>query len=588
MKSKVSSKKIKLYLLRGNNSFISYLNTNGFTKQYGSIYKDKMGEKYLSGIIYVFSKESAAPSWKKHLKEMQKPKTRNIKFAQNKDERAVVFFKIGVTNGEGTTIPKTFALTFGGGHHLLKSEFIVNDFATRISRLFIKPEKVTSIDSVTIENNTFHTRKSSSKNLPQNKLLLRGELSLIKKFHGRSKLNKFINTKDYRKDLILGGESGLDLTGNFNLRKDLIDLIEILGTEYFSTKATEFNINELLHPVTDSQVKDRLNKFLEKKLEKIVVNSRSLDYRNVRGIDIQPPYQIDYEDITGIFITGLWYKDKKSTGDTEINVLDFFERLRILHITKGKFNSGFEIVNKLKSCFIEIKRDHEGTDLKTRVSSIFESLVMEIVLESSKYLLFNGKWFEVNSDFYSKLKSEIDSLPENPSLSPLIKYPKYGNRSEDEYNKHFSTLNSLLLMDKKEYRFNKAQIKSNSFNTRSSLEVCDVLRFSKTDIEFIHVKRKSSAAGTSHLAAQAVSSATAFNEIQIEVITHINQLIPSGQPKLDWKNQTKHVSLIILNEKYTSSSKVSSVLTILEILTIVQNAYTLKELGYQVYLKIVG
>lgn len=127
----------------------------------------------------------------------------------------------------------------------------------------------------------------------------------------------------------------------------------------------------------------------------------------------------------------------------------------------------------------------------------------------------------------------------------------------------------------------------NSLNARSTLEVCDVLRFSDTDIEFIHVKRKSNASGTSHLVAQAVSSATTFNEIQNDIITHINKLIPASQTKLDWKNQTRHVSLVILNEKYTSSSKASSLLSILEILTIVQNVYTLRELGYQVYLKIV-
>lgn len=585
-KRTVTSKKIKLYLLKGNKTFISYLNTNGFTKQYASIYKEKMGDKYLSGVIYVFSKESAAPSWKGYLKEIQKPNTRRIKLFKNQDERVIVFFKIKITDGEGMIIPKTFALTFGGGHHLLKSELIVKDFAARVSRIFIKPERVILIDSVTMDKNTFHTRKSSSKYLPQNKLLLRGELSLIKKIHGRSKLNKFININDPKKDLILGGESALDLTGNFNLRKDLIDLIEILGTEYFSEKAVEeFSIDELLYPLKDITTQGKLNNLLEKKLEKIVVNSTPLDYRNIRGIEIQPPSQIVYEDLTGIFITGLWYKDRNLPGDTEINVLDYFERLRLLHISKGKFNTGAEIVNKLKSCFIEIKMISQE---KRKVSSIFESLIVEMKIESSKYLLFSGKWFEVNSNFYSKLKSEIDSLPQEPALISSLNYPKYRNRSEDAYNKDLSKSNFLLLMDKKDYRFNKTEIKANSLNGRSSLEVCDVLRFSKTDIEFIHVKRKSTAAGTSHLVAQAVSSATVFNEIQDDIITHINTLIPASQPKLDWENQNRHVSLVILNEKYTSTSKASALLSILEILTIVQNVYTLRELGYKVYLKIVG
>lgn len=43
---------------------------------------------------------------------MKKPKTRDIKLAKNQDERAVVFLKIEITDSEGNTIPKTFALTF--------------------------------------------------------------------------------------------------------------------------------------------------------------------------------------------------------------------------------------------------------------------------------------------------------------------------------------------------------------------------------------------------------------------------------------------------------------------------------------------
>lgn len=585
MKRKVSSKKIKLYLLKGNQSFIRYVDMTGFTKQYSSMYKEKMGSKFLSGVIYAFSKKAVDPSWKKYLKEMSKPKTRNVKFADNKDERALAFFRIAITDEDGNIAPKTFVLTFGGGHHLLKSEYIVKDFATKISRLLIKPERVTSIDSVTLERNTFHTRKNASKSLPQNKLLLRGELSLIKKIHGRSKLNKFINTPDNKKDLILGGESGLDITGNFNLRKDLVDLLEAFGKEYLSKKNAAFNVNELLHPLKDPKSKAKLDSLLEKKLEKLVVNSTPLDYRNVRGIDIQPPNFIEYEDFNGIFITGLWYKERTSSGDTEINVLDFFERLRILHITRKKFNSGIEIIKKLKACYIDIKRDSQE---KVRICSIFESLIMEFTLDSSRYLLFNGKWFEINYTFYSSLKSDIDSLPQAPSISPLINYPKYNNRAEAIYNEDLSKKNNLLLMDQKDYRFHISQVKSNSLNARSSLEVCDALRFSDTDIEFIHVKRKNGASGISHLAAQAVASATAFNEIQNEIVTHVNQLVPTGQPKLDWRNQNKHVSLVILNEKYTSTSKVSSLLSILEILTIVQNTHTLRELGYQVYLKFVG
>lgn len=591
MKKKMDLKKLKIYMLHHNKSFISYLNTHGFIKQYGSIYKEKMGNKYVSGIVYFFSKKSPKPYWEKYLKELGKPKSRNIKFAENQDERAVIFLRVLLKNSAGANYRVTFALTFGGAHHLLKDEFIVKDFARRVSRLTLNPEKVTAIDSVTIDNNTFHTKKNSPKKLPSNKLLIRGELSLVKKIHGRSKLQNILKNKDPKSDLILGGEDGLEISGRFNLRKELVELLSYLGEEYYSNKNEEFEINELLQPVRDHDTLNKLEKELEKKLEKIVCQSVPIDYRKLRGLDIQIPYRISYENLTNVFITGLWYKDTLSSQETELNLLSFFERLRGLHITKKKFNTGPEIVNKLKSCFIELKTSANNTEEKIteKVTSVFKALIMDISIQSVRYLLFNGQWYEVNYQFYEKLKAEIDTLSnmQIPNLGP-IKYPPYKNRAEDLYNKDLSSTNNILLMDKKDFRFNLDEVKNNLLNTRSSLEICDVLRFNDKDIEFIHVKRKSSASGTSHLVAQAISSATAFNELQSEMINHINLKSPKNSPDLVWENQNKHITLVILNEKFNSKTPASSLLTILEILTIMQGIHTLKELGYKVYLKMVG
>lgn len=577
MKSK--SKKIKVYLLKTNKSFINYVNAEDYKKNRRYIEKSIMGPNYQSGVIYIFSKKAPTPYWGSFLNTIKKNTSPEIKFADNYDESAIIFLKIKVDSGSSSY--RTFAITFGNSHYLLNKKDVVKDFASKVSRRLIDSKQLTSIDSITFQNSTFHTRKSSSKSLPKDKILHTKELSLIKNFHGRLKLPNL--------DLILGGDQGINIAGNFDLKEELVEILIKLTEEYFtSDDVNKFDIDELLFTVTSPQTKQTLQQMLEKKLENIISVKGSLDYRNLRGIDFQFPKPIDYENFAGFFITGLHYKDYGTYGRTSIDAIDIFDKLIVLNKKDGKFTDGEKLIKKLKACYVEVKIDN-GEDIKQKFKecSLYECLVLEVIYAEKKYLLFNGNWFEVNNDFYLKLKTEVDSIPNMPNINPKITFPTYGNRSdkdEELYNEDLSSINSLVCLDQKNHRFNTTEMKRYFLNNYSSLEICDVLRVTDTDIEFIHVKRKGGAGGTSHLAAQAVASATAFNEIRYELINHINSHFPNT---LEWKNQNLHVSLVILNEKYDKTKPTSSILTVLELLTIIQNTRTLKELGYSPYLKIV-
>ncbi|WP_144790027.1 DUF6119 family protein [Lysinibacillus fusiformis] len=572
------TKKIKIYLLNKNINFNNYIEADAkYTKQYVSISKSKMGSNYEKGIIYIFSKQATEPGWANHLRKMATQKAKKFELKKNIEYKAIAFLKVRVQFPDNSFALKTFALTFGGGHHLLNKNYIEKDFANKITRTLVKNENVISLNTVTLDKNIFNTRKNSSKNIPEHKLLNYKEIAFIKHLHGKGELEG--------KNMILGGSDGLDLTGKFDLNNnEIIKLLVNLGQIFSSNSPEEFNVNELLVPVSDSVQITKLNSRFKNKLKDLVWKKSPIDNRNLRGISLQIPGFIPLGNITNVFITGIWYKDTVASRSNELNALDFFERLRVLNQKKLKLYGPEDIIKKLHHSKIEVTIDNDASSKHSY--SVYDSLTMELTLENHTYLLFHSKWYQVNKNFYSNLKDELEKIEnKNPDMADL-KYPKYHNQREEEWNESFCNYKGneeLFFMDQKFYTFEKELIRKNNLNTYSKIEICDALRFSNENIEFIHVKRKGSASGISHLSNQAFVSATLFNENKTELISEINSAI--SPEKLDWDEQTKHVTLIILDERFKNDPPIHSVLTILELMALVQNIYLLKNLGYKVYLK---
>ncbi len=108
-----------------------------------------------------------------------------------------------------------------------------------------------------------------------------------------------------------------------------------------------------------------------------------------------------------------------------------------------------------------------------------------------KFILSEGDFFEVATEYLNRLNRDIDNLkPFNANLPPSK--PRW---SEDRYNKAATTNPDKLLLDKK-------TVKLTSKTT--PIEICDILTSGKA---LIHVKRKLNSSSLSHLFSQGLVSA---------------------------------------------------------------------------------
>lgn len=575
--------KVRIYLLNKNLGFNKYLLDSTYSKQPVSVSKHKMGSNYHSGIIYIFSKSIPKPSWAADIKKIAAPDShKDLKYNSNTDYKAIVFLKVFVSLSNQTRQTKTFAITFGRSQMFLNPEYIEDEFANVITRALVSNENVTTLNSVTLDRTIFKTKKIAAKNIPQSKLINRQELSFIKDLSGKTTL--------MGKKFLVGGGKSLELKGEFRLDKpDLVNLLSDLGTTFFSKATPSFNIKEMLIPVIKSSVVNELNNKLNKKLTSFIIpptadtKYTALDNRNVRGLSLEIPESIPACNIKNVFISGLGYKNTNSKNVTELSVLEYFDRIRFLNYEDLKLKDADSIIRKMKNSKITIEIDHEDS-IEEQTFSVYDCLIFELVHESVSYLFFNKKWYKINDLFYTNLISELEELTDIPNLLPEPVYPNYLNQLEDAWNKNFASSNpGITNMDKSFFNFDLEILNKYNLNSHSKIEICDALRYTEEYVEFIHAKRRGGASGISHLANQAVTSGTLFNEQTHDVIQKLTTIDPS----FIFNNQLKSVKLIVLDERF-KKSQMHNVLTILESIALVQAARTLKSMGYEVSLKGIG
>lgn len=119
---------------------------------------------------------------------------------------------------------------------------------------------------------------------------------------------------------------------------------------------------------------------------------------------------------------------------------------------------------------------------------VFKCLYAEIDLNGSKYILNDGKWFNVSVDFVEKTNSDFKEIP----ISKL-KLPEYEDLGEGAYNSRVVAIlpNQYALLDDKK--------KVMHGGGHGQVEICDLLSINR---ELIHVKMYGKSAVLSHLFAQ--------------------------------------------------------------------------------------
>ena len=122
--------------------------------------------------------------------------------------------------------------------------------------------------------------------------------------------------------------------------------------------------------------------------------------------------------------------------------------------------------------------------------SVLECLCAELRLDDTRFMLYDGDFYEVEAAFVDEINRELDQLAESS-----IDLPCYAGGSEGVYNAHAAEVlaDRLVLLDNQFLRL----------AGQSGVEPCDVI---DTECRLVHVKRKGRSSVLSHLCTQATAS----------------------------------------------------------------------------------
>ncbi|MED3644324.1 TIGR04141 family sporadically distributed protein [Caldifermentibacillus hisashii] len=586
----LKSKNLNIFLLKNNfSSFKKYLKEEYQKKRVRRHYidKQKIAGNIEKSIIYIYEETLPQPDWVEYLNTLSAKK--DIKVSPKKSSKAVLFLTIrGIEK-------KTFAITFGHGSTLLNPDYIVPDFGTKISKSLLSLNQILSIDSTSIDRKIFNTKKQSAEFLIPEKILEYDTQNIVKNIYGIY--------KEFDQKFSIGGNDSLKIRGNINLLKDLEKWL-IKFTTLYSKEEDHLGIQEDLI-IADKNEQQDLDKKLGQKILDIT-NTNPITGKQISMLKIAPNEVFDLADFNGFFISGLGYKKSETSSDFFIDTLNYFIRFKRQLKPEKKNVEG--ILNKIKTDKIYIKTN-DG-ELKP-ICTIYKALNYETTLNSKTYILNSGIWYEIDKEFYSNLKKDINSIPSPDSENNIfyidfnskIHYKmvnKNGNNvpqlSEGKYNEDLTKQNHILMLDRQDYRVDTKTMKKYGFKSQSSIEICDALYFTQDKIQFIHIKRHSNASGTSHLLTQALVSAHAFINDNQSVINHINHIIQEFNQgnksynilKLENKNQKKEIVLALIDKKENIKKENSKLLSLLEMISIRQNIRTLEYMGFKCYLKFIA
>ena len=368
-----------------------------------------------------------------------------------------------------------FALTFGFGRYLLKSNSFKWNYGLRVAlNAFYptiglpgapSPARIRSVDAKTVAANTLYTRRQMDRRAIFEDFGVDVQRDLLKAVTGRP-----INIEKW----------GTRLTGASALRLNCVldiaalgDLLkEIEGTSRRNDYKEQFAWIDNVKSITDVNIMADLEDSLLDKLKN----------RDVENLQLAPPQLVEWDEIDFFRVS---IKPEEPHDDLELeNYLDVLEhedkltKLTIRQLRKA---------HRIEAVGVEGDKLHSWP--------LFKCISGELELDGRTYLINGGDFFEVSAKYLDELNDYIGHMPESAKDLPDSKVKE----PEGEYNERAAKSPDYLLLDKKTVRVS---------TKTSAIEICDILT---QDRCFIHVKRKLASSSLSHLFAQGYVSGDLFH-----------------------------------------------------------------------------
>ena len=484
---------------------------------------------FKEGRIYIASTEENTVEWLDTLNSYAKDFLEGDLY-KNKSNKAVLMLKYEKSEEKKEYI---FSLVYGYGRTMLDDRYIVKNFGLRTAINLIEESNIKSLNSLNISRDYIDIQRQALRYVSHSDLQVNTNADILKSISGKAPSSSNFSSMSGADNLRFSAKSDVSLS------ELLEDVLNAYKSDSYKKRGLEWI--DHIQEVRDSKIIATL--------DKEVINHIKDD--SLDNPVIAPNKIISYLDIEGYFISGM-----NSSHKLKGNFYDDIPSEQFWEFLSDKTEDE-KILDKLKNCSLYCWTN----DSAHKISSIYDSLFIEIDHNNEKFFINNGDWFKIESAYYGYITNKIDNIAifSDPIIPSCAE-----NWNEGEFNEKFakSDPNRFKLFDKKNF-----QLKDYG---HSKIEPADIITIDK---QFIHIKKGGSSANLSHLFAQGVVSAQLYKN-EILFIKNINELFEEDYFKPDDEIE---VIYGVIDKRYTK--KASEILPFFSMVNLSQHYDNLSNMG---------
>jgi uncharacterized protein (TIGR04141 family) len=271
-------------------------------------------------------------------------------------------YLVPIGKGKGKT---QFAIAFGSGRHLLKAGVTEGRFGLKVVLNSVAQDSFRSIDKTTLGSIPKHSREQMSRNVAPGEFGIDIEQDLISAVTAKS--------SEPRLGMVITGKDALSIS--VPVRRDNVrEFLSLCLSRYRSTAyKKDFDWIDQIAEVRDAVLEDQLNLKLVDRI----------DQGQLENIWMAVPEIVDWASISGF----RHVRAKRAQVREDLTLEEFLE----------EYPNGSLTLDKLKTSHIFAL----GAEKDEPVAkwSAFECTYAEIDHQRRKYILNNGKWYNIAQGF---------------------------------------------------------------------------------------------------------------------------------------------------------------------------------------------
>ncbi|MDA8520540.1 DUF6119 family protein [Acidovorax sp. NCPPB 4044] len=419
-----------------------------------------------SGRLFTAQAPGTPPNWLRVVNQFAKQGDLKL---ENKSCAAVLFLNIQPDDKRSRT--RTFALTFGSGHHALDPDAFVRNFGLKVTLNSVARGALKNLDIATLDSTTIQKRIQASRKADLQGFGIDLQNDLLRLAGGVPTDAAFANA--------LAGRDALTLTSKLSATEIPEKCKTALRLFDANDYKKDYSFIDQIIPVQDKKILTDLDEVVFKEIKTLLDGKPS-------DLHITLPEIIDPEESGefGYFGIGFNSGSKKSFG--ELAIEDYISELQA-----GRPHEISGIADLKASHEIRIVIDGQGDRQRRR--RVYECFVYEASYKKKTYVLFSGEWYCIDSKFFDAVERDYQAL------LGFSFHASTKAKNEQDLISELDKNADLLNLDK---------VKASPSGAKgANLEPCDFLSRRK---EFIHLKDGHGSAPISHLWNQGLVSAESF------------------------------------------------------------------------------